>query len=297
MTVDTTVIGEGTQSLAVSATDAAGNVGTSAPTLIRVDNTAPGAVAVGLEEGDAWRNANDFDLSWTNTPEGDRAPITGAFTRICTVAGTACSTKNHPGGNISSLPNVTVPGPGQWQVRMWRQDAAGNQEPANASVPVTLRFDPEPPELAFESSPSSDPTLVSVAVSDKVSGLAGGEIELSRQGSGIWQTLRTELRGSRLVARVDDSLLPPGVYQLRATARDQASNQNSTDRRANGQPMIVTPSPPHFDRDEGGCGDRAIGPPSGSAWWEAAKGEETRRDHPTAGSRRVRRSSEHQRAP
>ena len=54
-----------------------------------------------------------------------------------------------------------------------------------------LRFDPEPPALAFENSPSSDPTLISVAVTDKISGLASGEIELSRQGSGTWQALTT----------------------------------------------------------------------------------------------------------
>ncbi len=160
--------------------------------------------------------------------------------RICSAAGTACATKSHPGGNISSLPNITVPGPGQWQLRLWRQDAAGNQEPANASVPITLRFDPEPPELAFEASPSSDPTLISVAVNDKISGLAAGQIELSRQGSGTWQALTTSVQGNRLVARVDDSLLPPGVYQARATARDRASNQNSTDRRTNGQLMTLT---------------------------------------------------------
>ncbi len=232
---------DGTQALAVNATDAAGNVSRDGPITVRVDNTAPGAVAVDLDGGDAWRNTNDFDLSWTNAPEGDRAPISGAYTKICSSTGTACSTKGHPGGNISSLPNTTVPGPGEWQLRLWRQDAAGNQEPANASVPITLRFDPEPPELAFETSPSSDPTLISVAVTDKISGLAGGQIEIEQARFRYMASAEhTSVQGSRLVARVDDSLLPPGVYQVRATARDRASNQNSTDRRTNGQPMTVT---------------------------------------------------------
>ena len=123
---------------------------------------------------------------------------------------------------------------------MWREDAATNHEPSNASVPVPLKFDPEPPQLAFEQGSSSDPTLVSVAVTDRVSGLASGQIELSRQGTGTWQSLATERQGDRLLARIDDSLLPAGVYQLRATAWDQASNQNSTDKRASGEPMVVT---------------------------------------------------------
>jgi hypothetical protein len=136
--------------------------------------------------------------------------------------------------------DLAVPGPGEWQARIWREDAATNHEPANASVPVALRLDPEPPKLAFEPTSAVDPTLVSVDVTDQVSGLASGQIELSRQGTGIWHSLATQRQGNRLVARIDDSALPAGAYALRATAWDQASNQNSTDRRANGEPMILS---------------------------------------------------------
>ena len=65
-----------------------------------------------------------------------------------------------PGGHgrgISALSDLAVPAPGEWQLRVWREDAAGNHEPSNASVPVPLRFDPEPPQLAFEQTSSSDP--------------------------------------------------------------------------------------------------------------------------------------------
>ena len=80
---------------------------------------------------------------------------------------------------------------------------------------------------------------MSVAVTDKVSGLAGGQIEVSRQGSGSWQALATVRSGSRLVARIDDARLPAGAYLLRATARDQAANQNSTDKLLDGRPMVI----------------------------------------------------------
>ena len=98
---------------------------------------------------------------------------------------------------------------------MWRRDAAGNADPAAASVPVTLRFDPEPPQLAFESPSASDPTLVAAQVTDKVSGLAEGAIEISQTGSNVWQTLATQKDGSRLIARIDDAALPAGDYVLR----------------------------------------------------------------------------------
>jgi hypothetical protein len=238
--VNTKSMPDGSQTLAIDAADGADNPGASTPVTVRVDNTAPGAVAVDLAGGPTWRNLNDFDVAWVNPPEGDRAPIVAAHYQICRAGGGDCSDSRRPGPGISMLGDLSVPGPGEWQLQVWREDAATNQEPANASVPIPLKFDPEPPQLAFEQGSPSDPTLVSVAVNDRVSGLAGGQIELSRQGTGTWQSLATDRQGDRLLARIDDSLLPAGVYLLRATAWDQASNQNSTDRRATGEPMVVT---------------------------------------------------------
>ena len=181
---------------------------------------------------------NGFALSWTNPLEGDRAPIVNAFYRLCNAdrAGRMRATPPSRVLGYRGSRAIAVPAPGEWHVRVWRQDAAGNHEPANASVPVSLRYDPEPPQLGFEQSPASDPTLVSVQVTDKVSGLASGQIELSRQGSATWQALATQQHGSRLVARINDAQLPAGTYLLRATARDHASNQNSTDSRLDGRP-------------------------------------------------------------
>jgi hypothetical protein len=240
ITVETGSLSEGSQPLTVQAQDAAGNVSESSPVTVRVDNTAPGAVQVGVEGGDSWRNQNDFDLAWENLDEGDRAPIAIAHYRLCRMGGSECTNGGQSAPAIERLADLAVPGPGEWQVRLWREDAAGNQEPANASVLVALRYDPEPPQLGFESPPASDPTLISVPVKDTVSGLAGGQIELSREGSGSWQVLATQQHNSRLVARIDDASLVPGVYLLRASARDHAGNQNTTDRRLDGQPMAIS---------------------------------------------------------
>jgi 5-hydroxyisourate hydrolase-like protein (transthyretin family) len=237
--IDTTALIDGSQPLVLQAEDAAGNPGDSGAVIVRVDNTAPGSVQVAPEGGESWRNQNNFDLAWDNPDEGDRAPITAAHYRLCRARGDDCKQGDQAGAGIRRLADLAVPAPGEWQVRLWRQDAAGNHEPANASVPVTLRYDPEPPQLGFEAPPSSDPTLISVPVTDNVSGLAAGQIELTREGSGIWQALPTQQEKSRLLARIDDAGLPPGRYALRATARDQAGNQNSTDRRLDGQSMVL----------------------------------------------------------
>lgn len=237
--IDTTKLAEGTQALSLEALDAADNTGASAPVTVRVDNTAPGAVPVAVAGGEGWRNTNDFDLSWANPAEGDRAPIAAAHYELCRADGSRCTTDRRSAPGIAQLANLPVPDSGEWRVRVWREDAATNREQANASLPVALRFDPDPPRLGFEELSMSDPTRVSVLVDDAVSGLAGGQIEVSRQGSSTWETLATEQEGSRLVARIDDARLPAGPYVLRATARDQATNQNSTDQRLDGGPMAI----------------------------------------------------------
>ena len=237
--VNTAKLAEGTQPFALAATDSAGNGGASSAVTVRIDKTAPGAVAVGVSGGEGWRNSNSFDVAWANPDEGDRAPITAAHYRLCPVAGGECQTGQRVGGGIAGIAGLAVPAPGEWTLRMWREDAAGNQEEANASQPVALRYDPDPPQVGFEATSAEDPTKLAAQVSDKTSGLAAGEIEISRQGSGSWQQLPTGIEASRLIARVDDSRLPAGVYQVRAFARDKAANQGTSDKRLDGQPMTI----------------------------------------------------------
>lgn len=230
---------EGTRQIFVGAVDAAGNTANSAIVTAKIDNTPPGTTQVGVEGGEGWRNTNNFAAAWANAPEPDRAPITAAHYRVCRAGTGDCTTATRGGASISRLDGLTVPAPGEWELRLWREDAAGNQQPDNASLPVRLRFDPEPPKLGFEDPSAADPTRVSVQVTDPISGLGGGEIEISRVGSGTWQALPTAQENSHLVTRVDDAALPSGEYELRATAHDQAGNLASTSQRLDGQPMKV----------------------------------------------------------
>jgi hypothetical protein len=230
---------EGTQSLAVKATDSAGLPQVSMPLTARIDNTPPARVDVAVDGGDAWRNHNDFAAIWSNPSEGDRAPIVAAAYKLCPASGAACARGEQPGDQIARLP-MPVPAPGEWKLSLWRRDAAGNANEGYASVPATLRFDPNPPQLAFEPSAAADPTRVSLQATDALSGVVSGSIEIAREGSGIWQSLVTDREGDRLVARIDDALLPAATYLLRARATDRAGNEATSDRRVDGQPMILT---------------------------------------------------------
>jgi hypothetical protein len=222
--VRTTDIAEGTQPLVVRAVDAADNAAASQPVTVRVDRTAPAAPAVSVEGGEGWRSQNSFAAVWQNPDEGDRAPIAAAHWRLCRSGGGACTSGSRSGAGIARLADLKVPEPGEWELRVVREDAAGNRNDDYASQPVRLRHDPEAPVLAFERAPSGDPTQVSVAVAERVSGIAGGEIELSREGSNTWQSVPTKLEGTRLVAHVDDAALEPGRWYLRAQATDLAGN-------------------------------------------------------------------------
>jgi hypothetical protein len=237
--VETEHLPEGTQELHVTAMDAAGNQSASAPATVRIDNAAPGAVPVAVEGSEAWRNRNAYNLAWQNPPEVDRAPIVAAHYRLCRAGTNECSLGESSGAGVAAIANLSVPAPGEWELRIWRQDAAGNQQPENASVPVKLRFDPEPPQLGFEALSPSDPTRVSVQATDSLSGIGGGEIAISRVGSGAWQVLPTTPEAGHLTTRIDDASLPPGEYELKATAHDQAGNLASTSQQLDGQPMKV----------------------------------------------------------
>ena len=236
--VDTARAGEGTRALKVQVADGGSNV-TTVAAVAKIDNVPPTRVRPTVEGGEAWRRRPGFSVAWVNAPEGDRAPIAGVVYRLRSAGTQAWGPKlTRSAGGISRLTGLGVP-PGDWELVLWRSDAAGNHSEALASDPVHLRYDPEPPQLSFERQRPSDPAGVAVGVMDHVSGLAGGEIELRRQGEAIWRTLMTRREGSRLVARVDDGALPAGIYALRARAVDHAGNQGFADRLADGFPAVI----------------------------------------------------------
>ena len=194
ITVKTRDFTEGTQPLVVRAEDAAGNVNLEdqpqpQPSLARIDNTPPQRVDVGVAGGEQWRNVNDFAAVWANSPEPDRAPLMAVDYKLCPAAGGTCSRGEQTGADIARLA-MAVPTPGEWKLSLWRRDAAGNVLEGNASVPVSLRYDPEAPHLAFEPSPADDPTRISVSAIDGLSGVASGSIEIAREGSGSGRASR-----------------------------------------------------------------------------------------------------------
>jgi hypothetical protein len=130
LTLPTTELSDGTHTLTLVATDAAGNQSPVASEQITVDNNPPppptGLAAIPAQAGGA-----TFTATW-NDPSGQIAPITAATYQVCPASGPgACSV---PAAAPAVGPaSVTVPGPGTWTLAVWLTNAAGNGTAANAA--------------------------------------------------------------------------------------------------------------------------------------------------------------------
>ena len=200
---------------------------------VYVDNTAPDPVAPQVVGRRRVATDQPFRDSWTN-PADHAAPIVRAHWKLCASDGSCPSRGQHDGANIQELPSLKVPAPGEYQLHVWLEDAAGNAREESAAISAALRFDPEPPQLAFEPTDITDPLRVVVNAVDRHSGVADGEIEMRAAGTSTWHGLATERQGSLLVAHVDDERFRRGAYEFRAHAVDQAGNEASTGRRTDG---------------------------------------------------------------
>jgi hypothetical protein len=225
-------LSDGRHIMQIWAWDAAGNAA-HVTRDVYVDNTPPDPVVPQISGGSGWRRTNGFDVSWANPPN-TAAPIIRAHWKLCRSDGSCPSRGERSGENVQALPRLLAPAPGEYQLSVWLEDAAGNQREANAAVSVPVRFDPEPPELAFLATDPADPLRVEVLASDRHSGIAHGEIEMRASGATTWHALPTTIQGSRLIAYVDDERFRRGVYEFRARAEDQAGNEASTGKRTDG---------------------------------------------------------------
>ncbi len=218
----------------IQVTDAAGNVSEISRAVL-IDNAPPDPPQeLTLDGGEAWRSLNDFDVRWKLPAQNTGAPIAGAEYELCLPNGTACIRGHKDGRDLSSLSDLKVPAPGEYVLKLWLRDEAGNQDARLAAPVLRLRYDDASPELAFEPISVDDPTLVTVKTNDRASGVRGGQIEMRRNGDERWLALPTGLDGARLAARVADERLRDGIYELRARAVDHAGNERSTDVRADG---------------------------------------------------------------
>jgi len=243
--IDTTRLSDGRHGIRHCVTDFARNVGCTPEMTIAIDNNPPAHPrGAGISGGEGWRRVNDFDLSWSNPDQGPASPIWGAYWRV-TGPGYDTGSRLIPGLGVAALPNLSVPGPGRYTLRLWLRDEAGNESAATA-VEIPLRFDDLRPSVGFAA--EMPEAQVQAEVTDVHSGPASGQLLYRRLDAQEWielptKLVRTDAPGrAHLVAPLPE--LGYGTFVFRADAADAAGNSASTTLRTDGTQMAIRKTPP-----------------------------------------------------
>jgi hypothetical protein len=215
--------------------------------ILRVDRTDPVTRLAGNASG--W-SSRPLTLTATAVDAGSGMVSNGAgepFTAIRIDGGAPLSAN---GNEVSA----TVIASGIHSVAYYARDAAGNADdggssnghPDHAPAVALVKIDREPPEVAFAGGQDPlDPERIEARASDSLSGLdpARGTIGVRPAGSGErFAELPTERSASLLRARWNSEAYPPGEYEFRAIAYDNAGNFASTQSKIDGSSMRL-PNP------------------------------------------------------
>jgi hypothetical protein len=204
--------------------------------IVRVDGTFPSVSLDGVPGG--WTNgplrvsARARDRLSGMLAAGPNGPIT-------TIAIDGAAPRVEPG----DLATAVVSGEGRHVIVAYARDAAGNSTEGTAERAV-VEIDEGAPTVAFAATQNPDePERIEATVADSLSGadLRRGSIGIRREGSRQrFESLPTTSSGRRLVAHWDSDAYATGAYEFRITGYDAASNSASSERRANGERMVLT---------------------------------------------------------
>jgi len=152
ISLDTTQLHDGPQTLTLLVTDAAGNTTTMQSPTIIVDNngpTAPTSLTASAVGGDP----NSVDLSWSD-PADPPEPVSGAFAQLCQ---TSCGTPVPINGSGGA--QITAPAPGAYTIRLWLVDQAGRGSAANAATTAVTVATPVTPTTSGTKPAQHEPKL------------------------------------------------------------------------------------------------------------------------------------------
>lgn len=219
--------GDALYEVAYYSTDAAGNVGATVATQVKLDMVAPGGPA-GLNAAPAgWSRTNSFTVQWTSP--SDLSGVTAAYYKLGDLSGGGAPTGPKDGTVVSQtqrIDGLAVPAEGSYRLYLWLRDAAGNADHKTApgmvppsSSPV-LRFDATAPVTTAEvqGQPGSagwwlSPVSVNLTATDAASGIAAVRYRLD---GGAWQTSNK--------ATVTVPITQPDKHTVEYYAEDVAGN-------------------------------------------------------------------------
>jgi hypothetical protein len=127
LSVDTTRLSDGAQTISLFATNAAGITASAQSPPLVIDNNGP-PPPIGFVATPAGGGSNTVRLAWTN-PARPPEPITAGYAQLCQ---TSCGSPTSVG--TSGAGQVIAPAAGAYTVRLWLTDSQGRGGPANAAT-------------------------------------------------------------------------------------------------------------------------------------------------------------------
>lgn len=138
--INTASLTDGSHQIRAVGTEATGSQFSSNPVTFNVDNNSPSSPQnVAEQGGDGWKSQNDFNLTWTNPNQGNGSPIGKVKYQIDSGA-----VQEKSVGDLWNLSNIQLATDGSHQIKVWLEDAAGNQSAGTAAV-ETVKLDRDVP--------------------------------------------------------------------------------------------------------------------------------------------------------
>jgi hypothetical protein len=233
ITADLAQVSDGSHVLELRAIDPSGRYAVMRR-IVRVDNHPPGPVEALTPSALGWTTRNGFALHWRNPTYANASPIAAALWQICRIDMTtrvanqcgAPSVKS--ASKIDAIGSVQVPAPGEWALRVWLRDAAGNVDSHTARQTI-VHWDPDAPVVEFLPIDKNAPTTIQVRASDAVSGVRKVELELKREGDPVTHALPVSSSSGVYSTIIDDESLAGGDYGVLAHVVDAAGNERTVE--------------------------------------------------------------------
>jgi hypothetical protein len=143
LSVNTTMLADGAQTLTLLVTNAAGNTETAQSPSLVVDNNGPPAPTQFSASAITGSTAA-VQLTWSD-PLTPPEPIASAEAEVCQ---TLCGSPVALAGTGSA--QLAIPGPGTYNVRLWLIDTAGRGSPTNAATTTVTVPSIPPPEPSLQ---------------------------------------------------------------------------------------------------------------------------------------------------
>jgi hypothetical protein len=227
----------GSSTLAVTATDSAGNVSSTIPLTITVD-TAPPSTPVAVLDHSSDSGARGDNVTNDRTPTISGTGAAGDTIRVALPGGASLATTVAADGTWSVTPgNAQALAPGSNTLSVTATDPAGNSSAATSLVLSIVTIGPQAPTVALD--PASDSGILGDRITNDatptISGTstAGDTIRVTLpDGTALTTTVAPS--GSWSVTPANAQALPDGPNRLTVTAVDTVGNASSA------TPVIIT---------------------------------------------------------